>query len=185
MMLASPSNSTPSSRFAVETASGLKTRLWVEEVIGRRLPEGDFAAGFKDGVGMCELMNVFKPGTIPKIETSTSPFHQMANICCFLRAIRVLGVREQVMFETLVRAMLVLISDFPLFVISQKAPRFVFNFVWVKVHPSKMPIQTKTSVPSFPALLSRDILQHPHLSFSCPFCTELQRYLTKGILAIV
>lgn len=102
-MLASPSNSTPSARFAVDTASGLKARLWVEEIIGRRLPEGDFAAGFKDGVGLCELINVFKAGLIPKIETSQSPFHQMANISCFLRAIRALGVREQVMFETLVR----------------------------------------------------------------------------------
>lgn len=105
-MLASPSNSTPSARFAVDTASGLKARLWVEEVIGRRLPEGDFAAGFKDGVGLCELLNAFKAGLIAKIEHSKSPFHQMANISCFLRAIRALGVREQVMFETLVRVYL-------------------------------------------------------------------------------
>lgn len=108
MMLPSPCNSssTPSARFAVDTASGLKTRLWVEEVIGRRLPEGDFAAGFKDGVGLCELLNAIKPATIPKIETSKSPFHQMANISCFLKAVRALGVREQVMFETLVRTYL-------------------------------------------------------------------------------
>lgn len=101
-MLASPGNSN-SARFALDTASDLKARLWVEAVIGRRLPEGDFAAGFKDGVGLCELLNVFKPGLIPKIETSKSPFHQMANISCFLRGIRALGVREQVLFETLVR----------------------------------------------------------------------------------
>lgn len=105
-MLSSPSNSTPSARFAADNASGLKARLWVEEVIGRRLPEGDFASGFKDGVGLCELLNVFKPGTIPSIDRSRSPFHQMANISCFLRAVRVFGVREQVLFETLVRTCL-------------------------------------------------------------------------------
>ncbi len=106
MMLASPSastrTSTPSARFAAETTAGLKARAWVEEVIGRRLPEGDFAAGLKDGVGLCELVNCFKPGVIPKIEASASPFHQMANISCFLKAVRALGVREQVLFETLV-----------------------------------------------------------------------------------
>ena len=107
MILPSPSasTSTPSARFAGETTSGLKARAWVEEVIGRRLPEGDFAAGFKDGVGLCELVNCFKPGAIPKAKinsTSTSPFHQMANISCFLKAVRALGVREQVLFETLV-----------------------------------------------------------------------------------
>lgn len=98
-----PSPSTPSVRFARDVSSQTKARAWVEAVIGRRLPEGDFAAGFKDGVGLCELVNVFKPGTIAKVETSASPFHQMANISCFLRACRALGVREQVLFETLVR----------------------------------------------------------------------------------
>lgn len=99
-VLAGPS--TPSARFAQDITAGVKARAWVEEVIGRRLPEGEFAAGFKDGVGLCELMNVLQPGTITKIEKSASPFHQMANISCFLKACRALGVREQVLFETLV-----------------------------------------------------------------------------------
>lgn len=97
--------STPSARFSQDVTSGAKARAWVEEVIGRRLPEGDFAAAFKDGIGLCELVNVLKPGTIAphRIERgSTSPFHQMANISCFLQACRALGVREQVLFETLV-----------------------------------------------------------------------------------
>lgn len=93
---------TPSARFSQDVSSGMKARTWVEEVIGRSLPEGDFAAGFKDGVGLCELVNVLRPGTITKIEKSASPFHQMANISCFLRACRAVGVREQALFETLV-----------------------------------------------------------------------------------
>ncbi|CAM9553569.1 unnamed protein product [Ectocarpus sp. 4 AP-2014] len=96
-----PSPSTPSARFARDASAGLKARNWVEEVIGRRLPEGDFAAGFKDGQGLCELVNTFRPASIPKIERSASPFHQMANISSFLKACRMLGVSEHVLFETL------------------------------------------------------------------------------------
>ncbi|CAN0557118.1 unnamed protein product, partial [Ectocarpus sp. 12 AP-2014] len=93
-----PSPSTPSARFARDASAGLKARHWVEEVIGRRLPEGDFAAGFKDGQGLCELVNTFRPASIPKIERSASPFHQMANISSFLKACRMLGVSEHVLF---------------------------------------------------------------------------------------
>ncbi|CAN0564757.1 unnamed protein product, partial [Ectocarpus sp. 12 AP-2014] len=101
-----PSPSTPSARFARDASAGLKARHWVEEVIGRRLPEGDFAAGFKDGQGLCELVNTFRPASIPKIERSASPFHQMANISSFLKACRMLGVSEHVLFETLVSRIL-------------------------------------------------------------------------------
>lgn len=97
-----PSPSTPSARFAQDTTAGLKARVWVEEVTGQRLLEGDFAAAFKDGQGLCRLINTFQPGTIGKVETSASPFKQMANISAFIHACRTLGVREQVLFETLV-----------------------------------------------------------------------------------
>ena len=80
----------------------IRDRAWVEEVIGQRLPGGDFAAAFKDGRGLCMLVNVFQPGTISKVETSTSPFKQMANISAFIQACRTLGVREHALFETLV-----------------------------------------------------------------------------------
>lgn len=100
MLAAAPC--TPSARFSQDVTSGIKARAWVEEVIGRRLPEGEFGAAFKDGVGLCELVNVLQPGAITKIEKSASPFHQMANISSFLQACRALGVREQVLFETLV-----------------------------------------------------------------------------------
>lgn len=100
MLAATPC--TPSARFSQDVTSGIKARAWVEEVIGRSLPEGEFGAAFKDGVGLCELVNALQPGAITKIEKSASPFHQMANISSFLQACRALGVREQVLFETLV-----------------------------------------------------------------------------------
>lgn len=182
MLLASPSNSTPSARFAVDTASGLKTRVWVEEVIGRRLPEGDFAAGFKDGVGLCELLNVFKPGTIPKIETSKSPFHQMANISCFLKAVRALGVREQVLFETLVRSYkrdLLPPSSVDSIIISCKTQNALPTFL-------EKTSEGRSFVTSSPINICRRRCPAPadlrniNTSLSLHVCTELQRCITEG-----
>lgn len=97
-----PSPTTPSARFARDVMAGAKAQAWVEEVIGDKLPEGDFAEAFKNGQGLCRLINTFRPGTISKIETSGSPFKQMANISAFIQACRTLGVHEQALFETLV-----------------------------------------------------------------------------------
>lgn len=88
--------------FARDEQSAVKTRAWVEEIIGERLPQGTFGEAFKSGVGLCRLINAIKPGAIPKIETSCSPFKQMANISAFLQACRKIGVREHTLFETLV-----------------------------------------------------------------------------------
>lgn len=100
MLVSSPT--TPSARFARDVMAGAKAQAWVEEVIGDTLPKGDFAEAFKNGQGLCRLINTFRPGTIYKIETSGSPFKQMANISAFIQACRTLGVHEQALFETLV-----------------------------------------------------------------------------------
>lgn len=97
-----PIPTTPSARFARDATAGAKAQVWVEEVIQQRLPGGDFATAFRDGQGLCHLVNAFQPGTISKVETSTSPFKQMANISAFIQACRTLGVREHALFETLV-----------------------------------------------------------------------------------
>lgn len=112
MMLPSPS--TPSSRFARDAMASVRVQAWVEEVVGHKLPEGDFAQAFKDGQGLCNLINAFRAGTIPKIETSTSPFKQMANISAFIQGCRTLGVREHSLFETLVRYLLIALLVLPL-----------------------------------------------------------------------
>lgn len=81
--------------------AGVRAQEWVEAVIGRSL-EGSFAEALKDGQGLCCLVNKIRPGTIARIETSTSPFKQMANISSFIRGCKTLGVRETSLFETLV-----------------------------------------------------------------------------------
>lgn len=99
-----PSPTTPSARFSQDAMAGASARIWVEEVIGQSLPGEGFAEAFKDGQALCRLVNTLCGlGTIGKVETSSSPFKQMANISAFIQACRKLGVRDHSLFETLVR----------------------------------------------------------------------------------
>jgi len=82
---------------------------WYERVVGRKLDlprpeEGmrdqlDFAAGFKDGVGLCELINKLKPGAVKKINTMKAPFKQRENIEMFLRGCEAYGLKSQDLFQ--------------------------------------------------------------------------------------
>ena len=75
-------------------------QAWLEELTGEPFPS-TFADSLKSGQILCKAVNLVKPGTIPKIETSTMSFKQMENISYFLRACRALGVKEYECFETL------------------------------------------------------------------------------------
>ena len=75
-------------------------RSWLEELTGEPF-QASFADSLKSGQVLCKAVNVVKPGTIPKIETSSMSFKQMENISYFLRACRALGVKEYECFETL------------------------------------------------------------------------------------
>ena len=54
----------------------------------------------KNGVVLCEAMNVVKPGAIRRINASRMPFKQMENISNFLSACRQLGMSEYDLFTT-------------------------------------------------------------------------------------
>jgi len=54
----------------------------------------------KDGVKLCNLMNVIQPGVIKKVNTSKMAFKQMENISKFLEAIENYGVLRQDKFQT-------------------------------------------------------------------------------------
>ena len=50
---------------------------------------------------ICRLINKIKPGSVPKInDPATMPFKKMENIANFLKATRVLGMKEFEMFST-------------------------------------------------------------------------------------
>lgn len=69
-----------------------ETTRWLEDVLKTRF-EKEFFDSVKDGVVLCKLINLVKPGTIPKI--LPQPKHQLeqrANLNEFIRGCGVLGV---------------------------------------------------------------------------------------------
>ncbi|KAI9735979.1 MAG: hypothetical protein M1834_001445 [Cirrosporium novae-zelandiae] len=64
-------------------------REWIEEVLGQTLPSGDLLEALKDGVALCQLVNlaVGSPGV--KFKRSAMPFVQMENISQFLHACQI------------------------------------------------------------------------------------------------
>lgn len=48
---------------------------WMEAVVGRgSFPRGTFHEALKDGVYLCELINVLQPGTVKKINSGKMAF---------------------------------------------------------------------------------------------------------------
>jgi len=68
--------------------------------IGDGSSQKSFAAPLKDGVILCHLINVIKPGSVKKINASKMAFKQMENIGCFLSACEALGVNKIDLFQT-------------------------------------------------------------------------------------
>eukprot|EP00301_Raphidiophrys_heterophryoidea_P014234 c2205_g1_i1.p1 GENE.c2205_g1_i1~~c2205_g1_i1.p1 ORF type:complete len:270 (-),score=74.86 c2205_g1_i1:279-1088(-) len=54
----------------------------------------------KDGVVLCKLMNILKPGSIPRINTNKMAFMMMENIGNYLKACEAYGVRNSELFQT-------------------------------------------------------------------------------------
>ncbi|KAH8879906.1 hypothetical protein GQ53DRAFT_704868 [Thozetella sp. PMI_491] len=79
-----------------------EAKSWVEGVLGSRLPGADLLEGLKDGVALCQLVNlaIGPPGI--KFKQSAMPFVQMENISHFLRACQAppLNLQQHDMFLT-------------------------------------------------------------------------------------
>lgn len=73
-------------------------RLWMEDVTGKRIGE-NFMESLKDGVLLCELINVLQPNSVRKISNSPQNWHQLENIGNFVRAITDYGLKPQDIFE--------------------------------------------------------------------------------------
>eukprot|EP01102_Stenamoeba_stenopodia_P006461 TRINITY_DN1770_c0_g1_i2.p1 TRINITY_DN1770_c0_g1~~TRINITY_DN1770_c0_g1_i2.p1 ORF type:complete len:162 (+),score=49.27 TRINITY_DN1770_c0_g1_i2:70-555(+) len=76
-----------------------EAKEWIEAVVGKKITP-DFATGLKDGIILCEFINVIKPGSCPKPNASKMPFKQMENIGNFLTACGRLGQAPIDMFQT-------------------------------------------------------------------------------------
>uniref|UniRef100_A0A3Q3A1S4 Calponin n=1 Tax=Kryptolebias marmoratus TaxID=37003 RepID=A0A3Q3A1S4_KRYMA len=73
-------------------------RLWMEDVTGKKIGE-NFMESLKDGVLLCELINVLQPGSVRKINHSSQNWHQLENIGNFVRAITEYGLKPHDLFE--------------------------------------------------------------------------------------
>lgn len=73
-------------------------RLWIEDVTGKRMEE-NFMESLKDGILLCELINVLQPGSVRKINHSSQNWHQLENIGNFVRAITEFGLKPHDIFE--------------------------------------------------------------------------------------
>lgn len=67
-------------------AAANEVRAWIESSLGRTLASGDLLDALKDGVALCELVNLVLPASTIKYKSSSMPFVQMENISHFLRA---------------------------------------------------------------------------------------------------
>jgi len=83
-----------------EEARAGETRAWIEAVLGERLGECSLQEELKDGVVLCNLMNVIKPGNCAKPSTSKMPFKQMENVAAYLASCQAFGVQPFEMFMT-------------------------------------------------------------------------------------
>nr|CAD7409666.1 unnamed protein product [Timema cristinae] len=73
---------------------------WIEDVLGEKLPSGQYEDILKDGVVLCNLINKIAPGSVKKIQTKGTNFQLMENIQRFQAAIKKYGVPEEEIFQT-------------------------------------------------------------------------------------
>ncbi|CAL8085451.1 unnamed protein product [Calicophoron daubneyi] len=75
---------------------------WIEELLGTKLDHSKpYEEILRNGVVLCKLINVIKPGSVKKInENSTMPFKIMENINAFQEAIKAYGVPTADVFQT-------------------------------------------------------------------------------------
>lgn len=79
-------------------------RDWITAVTGEQfttpLGSDNFHIALKDGQILCKLVNVIKPGSVRKINTSAMVFKQHENIGLFLKAAEAIGVAPISSFQT-------------------------------------------------------------------------------------
>uniref|UniRef100_A0A2P2HY23 Transgelin n=1 Tax=Hirondellea gigas TaxID=1518452 RepID=A0A2P2HY23_9CRUS len=59
----------------------------------------DFGHALKDGIAICNLLNVLQPGSVKKINSIKSPFKQRENIELFLKGCESYGLKSQDLFQ--------------------------------------------------------------------------------------
>ncbi|EGC39983.1 hypothetical protein DICPUDRAFT_96403 [Dictyostelium purpureum] len=93
-------NWSSSSAFNLELALS-ESQDWIERVVGEKFKyPNDFQESLKDGVFLCRLINTIKPGCVNKINNATTDFAKRENLQFFVKAAKVLGLRDTQLFES-------------------------------------------------------------------------------------
>lgn len=73
---------------------------WIFEVLGEKVPAGQYEDILKDGIVLCKLINKMAPGSVKKIQERGTNFQLMENVQRFQAAIKKYGVPEEEIFQT-------------------------------------------------------------------------------------
>lgn len=73
---------------------------WIYEVLGEKVPSGQYEDILKDGIVLCKLINKIAPGSVKKIQEKGTNFQLMENVQRFQAAIKKYGVPEEEIFQT-------------------------------------------------------------------------------------
>ncbi|XP_055906497.1 muscle-specific protein 20 [Eupeodes corollae] len=73
---------------------------WIFDVLGEKVPSGQYEDILKDGIVLCKLINKLAPGSVKKIQERGTNFQLMENIQRFQAGIKKYGVPEEEIFQT-------------------------------------------------------------------------------------
>jgi len=100
--LAAEAHAKANAKYSEEAAAECLT--WISEVTGEDInkagDQDNFFELLKDGQLLCRLMNVLKPGSVKKIQTSQMAFKCMENINAFTNGAKACGVTDSESFQT-------------------------------------------------------------------------------------
>ncbi|KAG7486255.1 LIM and calponin-likey domains-containing 1-like isoform X2 [Solea senegalensis] len=76
-----------------------EAQKWIEAVTGKSFGEKDFRSALENGILLCELLSVIKPGLVKKINRLPTPIAGLDNLSVFLRGCEELGLKGSQLFD--------------------------------------------------------------------------------------
>ncbi|CAN9510251.1 unnamed protein product [Ophioblennius macclurei] len=77
----------------------LEAQKWIEAVTGKNFGDKDFRSALENGILLCELLSVIKPGLVKKINRLPTPIAGLDNLSVFLRGCEELGLKGSQLFD--------------------------------------------------------------------------------------
>lgn len=84
-----------------DTEKDAQAQEWIESLLGVKFPPGEaYEDVLRDGSVLCRLINKLAPGSVKKINETGADFKLMENINNFQKALKVYGVPDIDVFQT-------------------------------------------------------------------------------------